>query len=432
MFGLEKILKNIKTNRHSFRARHTIYPILLLAALAYTTLQKKAEAEIETTTSLTLSWKAPEKYQDNTPIPLNALIYVVEISPNSGLLWSPSSPVESTTMTIEGLDPSKTWNLRVKAIDRQFKYASDPSPEISITESDLSLVGTSNIPDQLKNRKLHRNDNIPPNCTEDDLSTILEKTSGRYYRRSLHSPADFFELTFDLSFLSGAVSNENAVINLFYRDQGEIKKWGASPLEEDYTCSFEIGKQPFITSPDDLIATLLIDWEAFFYLPLTYTIEGPDNYSVTYITLDNKALAARNSEIDSDGDGLGNHLELIISYTDPNLADTDEDGINDGTEYLMESDPTRDDITPHFAITISFYKDGSDSYPTITGHGIEGVTYTTTRYTNLLDAAGEIVDQFKASETGTQIFYVDMNPPEDQPKNASYKVTADTEAKSKE
>ncbi|MDA9962696.1 hypothetical protein N9D63_07405 [Opitutales bacterium] len=47
---------------------------------------------------------------------------------------------------------------------------------------------------------------------------------------------------------------------------------------------------------------------------------------------------------DSDGDGLDNYTEIVVLKTNPVLADTDGDGMNDGYEFLKTLDPLRSDI----------------------------------------------------------------------------------------
>lgn len=39
---------------------------------------------------------------------------------------------------------------------------------------------------------------------------------------------------------------------------------------------------------------------------------------------------------DTDGDGLGDYYEVFVTYTDPTMADTDENGVNDGDEDFDE------------------------------------------------------------------------------------------------
>lgn len=52
-------------------------------------------------------------------------------------------------------------------------------------------------------------------------------------------------------------------------------------------------------------------------------------------------ITANFAEIDDDGDGLNNHLELTVYNTDPNDADSDNDLINDGDEVrITHTNPT--------------------------------------------------------------------------------------------
>ena len=46
--------------------------------------------------------------------------------------------------------------------------------------------------------------------------------------------------------------------------------------------------------------------------------------------------------VDTDGDGLSDAFENLVAHTDPNLADSDEDGLPDGWEYGMGLDPLSD------------------------------------------------------------------------------------------
>ena len=50
--------------------------------------------------------------------------------------------------------------------------------------------------------------------------------------------------------------------------------------------------------------------------------------------------------LDSDGDGLTDAYELLVSKTDPHNWDTDGDGISDADEVLFHTDP----LVPNGAI----------------------------------------------------------------------------------
>jgi len=51
-------------------------------------------------------------------------------------------------------------------------------------------------------------------------------------------------------------------------------------------------------------------------------------------------------ELDSDGDGLSDHIELTVTLTDPSRADTDGDGVSDLEEVENENlDPNDASIT---------------------------------------------------------------------------------------
>lgn len=68
------------------------------------------------------------------------------------------------------------------------------------------------------------------------------------------------------------------------------------------------------------------------------------------------SFAAGNADLDSDGDGLPDAREYFVTHTDPNLADTDGDGMNDGDEVALGTDPTAANAAA--MVTIRFPENG--------------------------------------------------------------------------
>ena len=56
-----------------------------------------------------------------------------------------------------------------------------------------------------------------------------------------------------------------------------------------------------------------------------------------------KKFWADGGRLDSDGDGLSDEFETRVLHTDPNLADTDHDGLNDLRERDFATSPLRPD-----------------------------------------------------------------------------------------
>ncbi len=56
-----------------------------------------------------------------------------------------------------------------------------------------------------------------------------------------------------------------------------------------------------------------------------------------------KQLGTSDHNVDSDGDGLSDYLEVMKFKTDPMNADTDGDGLSDGEEILLGTDPLNSD-----------------------------------------------------------------------------------------
>ena len=88
--------------------------------------------------------------------------------------------------------------------------------------------------------------------------------------------------------------------------------------------------------------------------PLTVTMDDSKSIGATF-TEDTR---------DPDGDGLSNYQELVEFGTDPNDADSDADGYNDGQEQSEGTDPNDAASLPTRLVTILDLENGS-----VTGGG---------------------------------------------------------------
>jgi uncharacterized repeat protein (TIGR02543 family) len=81
---------------------------------------------------------------------------------------------------------------------------------------------------------------------------------------------------------------------------------------------------------------------ALGYVFTTWTGDAANLTNPLAIVMDgNQTVGAvfSQDQRDPDGDGLSNYRELVLHGTDPNDADSDGDGFNDGQEVAEESDP---------------------------------------------------------------------------------------------
>jgi len=63
------------------------------------------------------------------------------------------------------------------------------------------------------------------------------------------------------------------------------------------------------------------------------------NVTATNFSITDQSYFRLGTMLDSDGDGLTDAYERLVSHTDPNNSDSDGDGISDGYEYLYGSPP---------------------------------------------------------------------------------------------
>ncbi len=147
--------------------------------------------------------------------------------------------------------------------------------------------------------------------------------------------------SFNWFFNSNAAPVLNAIgdINVTEGDNVQIIV-SASDAENSVLSFSDNGTPSFVTFIDnnDDTATLTITpalGDATSVM-MTVTVADDDTPALT----DEEAFTINVAALDSDGDGLGDFDEINIYLTDPNLADTDGDFINDGVEVNNGIDPS--------------------------------------------------------------------------------------------
>ena len=124
-------------------------------------------------------------------------------------------------------------------------------------------------------------------------------------------------------------TNENSVVWKLPDEQGTYKITASAPSGKKITKSIEL-----IEIKDDMLTGLI-----------TNKSEDPnlDSDNDGIIDTEEAKLGTNPNLIDSDFDGLSDYYEINISKTDPLKADTDDDGLNDGNELELGLDPLKAD-----------------------------------------------------------------------------------------
>ncbi len=123
-----------------------------------------------------------------------------------------------------------------------------------------------------------------------------------------------------------------------------------------------VGTYP-LGSTAEISATPLI---GYIFSVWAGDIAGSDN--PLQIKMDNNINAVAifaKDERDFDSDGLSNHDELVVHNTDPNKADSDDDGFTDGLEVSEDSNPNESDDFPTRTLTVNEFENGL-----VTGGGV--------------------------------------------------------------
>ncbi|MBN2785356.1 MAG: hypothetical protein JXR25_11050 [Pontiellaceae bacterium] len=111
------------------------------------------------------------------------------------------------------------------------------------------------------------------------------------------------------------------------------------------TVEIEVGWPVDFTNRLEIYAAtdlIVGDWQ---YALTNISTIGSSSYvwEDTNTNLTQRMYAAGNMDIDTDDDGIPDAREKYIFKTDPNLADTDGDGVNDGVEIANGTDPLQAD-----------------------------------------------------------------------------------------
>ncbi len=164
-----------------------------------------------------------------------------------------------------------------------------------------------------------------------------------------------------------------------------------------------------LTSTNNPAVEYKTDATGLFELPLlpgSYAAEisltGNQTHSITSIVV---VAGATNDlglitlvPIDSDGDNLMDVLELRDYYTDPEAADSDLDGFDDGTEvFILQTDPTNSASL----LVIDSLTGVTSNQASFQFQSVAGVTYGCSVSTNLVDWDPALFDGLPVSLTAT-------------------------------
>ena len=111
------------------------------------------------------------------------------------------------------------------------------------------------------------------------------------------------------------------------------------------TIEVEVNWPSGFTNRLEIYSTPNLVAEEWQYAITNISTVGSSSYiwEDTDTNLTQRMYAAGNMDVDSDGDGIPDAREKYIFNTDPDLADTDGDGVNDGIEVANGTDPLQAD-----------------------------------------------------------------------------------------
>jgi hypothetical protein len=124
----------------------------------------------------------------------------------------------------------------------------------------------------------------------------------------------------------------------------------------------------------DVFTTTNLSGNSITNSPWTWLERGPTCSTYQYTNQPGTyAFFVLGTPQDSDGDGLTDAFERLVSKTDPNNADTDGDGLSDGWEYWNRLNPLVDDSGQQSS-RANYTYDGAGWLRTVFGSRGEGIT----------------------------------------------------------
>jgi len=117
--------------------------------------------------------------------------------------------------------------------------------------------------------------------------------------------------------------------------------YGGGELEPEYNTTFTLSTELMIANSSNFTDNSIYEFYTYFRsdedgVRYLYSVS---NRSFTSFILFNVPGNATLQGLDNDSDGLTDYEELYITYTNPFISDTDNDGYSDSTENTSGSDP---------------------------------------------------------------------------------------------
>lgn len=213
------------------------------------------------------------------------------------------------------------------------------------------------------------------NVTGSGSPYVLTENGNAGIVKNLTLPADAAGLTFNYQFTS---PGDGDFVVVFFGDSPPL--FMASPTESNTAGigQAEVSLSPYAGQTGDLVIKLVAQETANAVVTVdSIQMTHDDDLDEDGLHAADEVAAGTDPRLaDTDGDGIDDSTELNTTLTDPVRADTDGDGANDGSEQAAGTDPL--DGSSRFAVKSSV-KAGEDF--TISWASVAGRTYRIIRST---------------------------------------------------